>query len=141
MTLLHHLEEIFQLVVQYGILLLECAGVVVLLTTAVKSIIDWLKKSPHVRLNLAEGISLALAFKMGGEVLRTVIVREWEELVTLGAIMLLRAAMTLIIHWEIKEEKEHLSEAAEEARLEALKQGLVLDSAPNPEADKTGILP
>ena len=53
MTLLHHLEEIFQLVVQYGILLLECAGVVVLLTTAVKSIIDWLKKSPHVQIGRA----------------------------------------------------------------------------------------
>ena len=140
MTLLHHLEEIFQLVVQYGILLLECAGVVVLLTTAVKSIIDWLKKSPHGRLNLAEGISLALAFKMGGEVLRTVIVREWEELVILGAIMLLRAAMTLIIHWEIKEEKEHVSEAAAEARLEALKRRLAVDGELEDETDKSGLL-
>lgn len=123
MTTLHHLEEIFYIIVQYGILLLELAGVAVLLAAAVKCMIGCVKKMPHVRLELAEGISMALAFKMGGEVLRTVIVREWEELVILGAIMLLRAFMTLIIHWEIKEEKEHISEATAEARLEAMKQG------------------
>ena len=73
--------------------------------------------------------------------LRTVIVREWEELVILGAIMLLRAAMTLIIHWEIKEEKEHISEAAAEARLEALKRGLSVDGELEDETDKLGLLP
>lgn len=140
MTLLHHLEDIFYIIVEYGILLLEFVGVMTLLITAVKCIIDGLKKSPHVRLNLAEGISLALAFKMGGEVLRTVIVREWEELVTLGAIMLLRAVMTLIIHWEIKVEKDHLNEAAAEARL-AEKKGLSAGKEPELEGNAPEILP
>lgn len=141
MALLHELEGIFYIIVEYGILLLECAGVVVLLTTAAKCLAGWIRKSPHVRLELAEGISLALAFKMGGEVLRTVIVREWEELAILGAIMLLRAAMTVIIHWEIKEEKEHISEAAAEARLEALKKGLEIREAEEEETEPSGILP
>ncbi len=39
MTLLQQIEAVFQLVVQYGVLLLECAGVAVLLVTAVKSMI------------------------------------------------------------------------------------------------------
>ena len=38
---------------------------------------------------------------MGGELLRTVIVREWNELLILGAIILLRAALTFLTHWEI----------------------------------------
>lgn len=52
-------------------------------------------------------IALALEFKLGGEVLRTVIVREQAELIILGAIILLRGALTFLIHWEIKVEESH----------------------------------
>ena len=48
---------------------------------------------------------------MGGEVLRTVIVREWSELLILGAIIVLRGILTFIIHWEIKNEKKEMAEA------------------------------
>ena len=112
METLHHIESIFQLVVQYGVLLLECAGVGVLLVTAVKSIIGCVKRTPNIRLYLAQGISLALEFKLGGEVLRTVVVREMSELLTLGLVILLRGALTLILHWEIKTEEARIDGAA-----------------------------
>nr|WP_326165144.1 DUF1622 domain-containing protein [uncultured Oscillibacter sp.] len=112
MALLHHIESVFQLVVQYGVLLLECAGVTILLVTAVKSMIGCVQHSSHVRLDLAQGIALALEFKLGGEVLRTVIVREQSELLTLGAVILLRGALTFLIHWEIKTEEARIDEAA-----------------------------
>ena len=112
MALLHQIEAIFQLIVQYGVLLLECAGVAVLLITAVKSIIGYAKRKPHIRLSLAQGISLALEFKLGGEVLRTVLVRELSELMVLGLVILLRGALTFIIHWEIKTEEARMDEAA-----------------------------
>ena len=112
MTLLQRIEAVFQLVVQYGVLLLECAGVAVLLVTAVKSIIGCVKHKPHIRLYLAQGISLALEFKLGGEVLRTVLVRELSELMVLGLVILLRGALTFIIHWEIKNEEARLDETA-----------------------------
>ncbi len=115
MAALHHIETVFQIVVQYGVLLLECAGVAVLLVTAVKSIIGCIKRKPHIRLYLAQGISLALEFKLGGEVLRTVIVRELSELLVLGLVILLRGALTLIIHWEIKVEEARIGEATQEA--------------------------
>ena len=102
------IEEIFQIVVQCGILLMECVGVTILLVTTVKSIWGCLKRDPHVRLTLAKGIALALEFKLGGEVLRTVIVREWSELAILGAIIVLRGALTFLIHWEIKTEEASL---------------------------------
>ena len=60
-----------------------------------------------VRLELAEGIALALEFKMGGELLRTVVVREWNELLILGSVILLRAALTFLIQWEIKNERKN----------------------------------
>ena len=102
------IEEIFQIVVQCGILLMECVGVTILLVTTAKSIWLCLKRDPHVRLTLAKGIALALEFKLGGEVLRTVVVREWSELAILGAIIVLRGALTFLIHWEIMTEEASL---------------------------------
>ena len=108
MKFLNQIEGVFQLTVQYGILLMECVGVIILLTTAVKSIWGILSRDSHVRLTLAKGIALSLEFKLGGEVLRTVIAREWSELAILGAIIVLRGALTFLIHWEIKTEEASL---------------------------------
>ncbi|MCI8422419.1 MAG: DUF1622 domain-containing protein [Lawsonibacter sp.] len=109
MELYHILEHAFTVIVQCGVLFLECIGVTVLLVAAVKSVIGCFRKSSHVRLNLAQGIALALEFKLGGEVLRTAIVREPSELLILGAIILLRGALTFLIHWEIKTEESKIS--------------------------------
>ena len=101
------ISEYFDLIVQYLILLVEFVGIVILVYAIVSAIIGLFKRQQHVRLKLAEGIALALEFKMGGELLRTVIVREWNELLILGAIILLRAALTFLIQWEIKIERKN----------------------------------
>ena len=97
--------------------MMEFAGMIVLVTTAVKCFYHWLKHSDrNIRLDLGEGIALALEFKLGGEVLRTVVVREWSELGILGAIIVLRAALTFLIHWEISEEKKQEEKKEEEKK-------------------------
>ncbi len=101
-------ENILRYVVGLSTLLLEFFGICILVFTAVKSFILWIKKNDAIRLELAQGIALALEFKLGGEVLRTVVVRDWSELGILGAIIALRAALTFLIHWEIKNEKKAL---------------------------------
>ena len=101
------LSEYFDLIVKYLVLLVELVGIVILVHAIVSAIIGLFKRQPHVRLKLAEGIALSLEFKMGGELLRTVIVREWNELLILGAIILLRAALTFLIQWEIKLERKN----------------------------------
>lgn len=101
-------ENILRYVVEFSTLLLELFGILILVLTAVKCFIFWIKRDDAIRLNLAQGIALALEFKLGGEVLRTVVVREWAELGILGAIILLRATLTFLIHWEIKNEKREL---------------------------------
>ena len=107
--LLHWAEIVLKYLVQFGIILLEGTGAVILLVSGAKSVVRLCKKQPHARLSMAQGIALALCFKLGGEVLRTVIVREWSELLVLGAIIILHAAMSILIHWEIKMEEKRLS--------------------------------
>ncbi len=105
-AVLEFLENVVHYAVEIGIVLVELAGIVVLLFTAVKSFINYIRHDEHIRLELAHGIALALEFKLGGEVLRTVIVREWNELAILGAVIVLRAMLTLLLHWEISEEEK-----------------------------------
>lgn len=100
------ISEYFDVIVQYLILIVEFIGIAILVYAIVSAVIGLFKRQPHVRLKLAEGIALSLEFKMGGELLRTVIVREWNELLILGAIILLRAALTFLIQWEIRIERK-----------------------------------
>ncbi|MBP5270081.1 MAG: DUF1622 domain-containing protein [Clostridia bacterium] len=110
------IEDVFRLIVQYGVLLIELIGVAVLLYSIVRAIIGLIKRRRDVRLELAEGIALALEFKVGGELLRTVIVREWSELLILGSVILLRAALTFLIQWEIRvERKKNLVETLKDS--------------------------
>ena len=103
-------QKYFEIIVEWAVLLCEIIGVIMIVLTAIRGVIAWIRKDPHARLIAAEGIAIALTFKMGGEVLRTVIVREWQELLILGAIVLLRVVMALIIHFEIRSERQLLED-------------------------------
>ena len=98
-------------IVEICTILLELFGIAVLVYTALKCFLQWIQKeNRHLRLNLAEGIALSLEFKRGSEVLRTVVVRDWEELGILGAVILLRGLLIFLIHWEIKNEEQNIEE-------------------------------
>lgn len=105
---LENLELFLICIVELCTILLEFFGVIVLVYTAIKCFIQWIRHDSNLRLELAQGIALSLEFKMGSEVLRTVVVREWSELGILGAVILLRGLLTFLIHWEIKHEREAL---------------------------------
>ena len=115
-AIVHFLEEIVRYAAEIGIHLLELFGILVLLLTACKGLVGYFKKDPHIRLKLAQGIALALEFKLGGEVLRTVLVRDWTELAILGAVIALRAALTVLLHWEIKNEEQYVEGSIHEIR-------------------------
>ena len=99
--------EYFDIGVAFLILIIDVIGTAVLMVAVISAVIGLLKKKPYIRLRLAEGIAFALEFKLGGELLRTVLVRDWGELLILGCIILLRAALTFLIQWEIRIEKRN----------------------------------
>ena len=104
----HNMELILTYIVEICTILLELFGIGILVFTAIKCFILWFRHADGLRLDLAQGIALSLEFKMGSEVLRTVVVREWAELGILGAVIVLRGLLTFLIHWEIKHEKEDI---------------------------------
>ena len=90
--------------------LLELIGIAVITFGSVKAFYHYskaflTKKRYPIRIELANALALGLEFKMGSEILRTVVVREWKEIGIVAGIIALRAALTFLIHWEIKEEE------------------------------------
>lgn len=110
--------QYFEIVIKWSILLCEIIGVLMIVMTAIRGVIAWIMKKTNARLIAAEGIAVALTFKLGGEVMRSVIVREWSELLILGAVVLLRAVMAILIHFEIRAEKQLLGDLPVEPKKE-----------------------
>ena len=103
------LHETLSELVNFSVVMLEFMGLIVIAYTGLNAFKKWTKKDPHTRLYLAEGLAMALSFKLGGEILRTVVVRDMSEIMQVGAIIILRAALTLLIHWEIKNEEKEIA--------------------------------
>ena len=101
------LHEILGEVVNFAILYFEFMGVLVLIIAGIKGVISYVQKNPLTRLNLAKGFAMGLEFKLGSEILRTVVVRDYKEILTVAGIIILRASLTFLIHWEIKTEEAH----------------------------------
>ena len=99
LELLHLLLEN---IVDAAILLFEFIGVGIIIFSGLRGFWHYLHRSPETKLTLARG----LEFKLGSEILRTVVVRDWKEIGTVAGIIALRAARTFLIHWEIKEEEK-----------------------------------
>lgn len=100
------LETILHSFVSLAMLLFEYIGVAVITFAGIQGILNYVRREPETRLILAKGLAMGLEFKLGSEILRTVVVREWTEIATVAGIIALRAALTFLIHWEIKEEEK-----------------------------------
>lgn len=100
------LEIVLRYIVEIGILVFEFMGVGIIIWTSLISFYKYAKRRPDTRIYLGKGLAMGLEFKLGSEILRTVIVREWSEIAIVAGIIALRAALTFLIHWEIKEEEK-----------------------------------
>lgn len=105
MEIIEMFENILELIVEIGILIFEFIGVGVIIWTSLVSLSKYVRRKKDTRIYLAKGLAMGLEFKLGSEILRTVVVREWKEIAIVAGIILLRATLTFLIHWEIKQEE------------------------------------
>lgn len=102
--MLHVFESLLIQFVNGSILILEMIGACIILTAGLRGFYEYVRCKPDMKLTLAKGLAVGLEFKMGSEILRTVLVREWGEILVVAGIIGLRAALNFLIHWEIHEE-------------------------------------
>lgn len=100
------LETALRYIVEIGILIFEYIGVGVIICTSLVSLYKYVMRKPDTRIYLAKGLAMGLEFKLGSEILRTVVVRQWSEIAIVAGIIVLRAALTFLIHWEIQQEEK-----------------------------------
>lgn len=105
-------ESIVQTIVPEIIGFIELIGIFVIVVGSIKAFIMYFRsvfKKAHypVKLTLGNSLALGLEFKMGAEILKTVIIRDKEEIMMLAAIIVLRAILSVLIHFEVKSEKAH----------------------------------
>jgi len=102
-NMLESVQSIFQTVILYAILFLEAIGAVLIVYYSIRAFILLLKgKSKLSRTSLTEGITTGLSFLLGSEVLKTIVAPDWSSIGMTCAILLMRAAVTILVHWENK---------------------------------------
>ncbi len=99
-------EHLLSQIVSWSILLFEFIGVGILIWTGLKGFCCYIKGNPETKLILAKGMATGLEFKLGSEILRTVVVREWFEVGFVAGIIAIRAFLAILIRWEINQEEK-----------------------------------
>ena len=105
------LHSIIEMLLPHMISVLEVIGILVVFWSGIYGFWQYfqntfMKKSYALKSNLAKGMAMGLEFKMAAEILKTVLVQDLDELYVLGAVILLRALLSLLIHFELKHSEE-----------------------------------
>ncbi|MBR5307104.1 MAG: DUF1622 domain-containing protein [Oscillospiraceae bacterium] len=108
--------------------LIEIIGIFIIVTGAIKAFKDYLiaffkdGNTSELRHDLGTAMVTGLEFKMAAEILRTVIVRTWQEVAMLGAIVVLREILFFFINKDIKEHnRQHTEEISENKKITGIK--------------------
>ena len=90
---------------------LELIGVFIIVYSALKAFGRYALRffnfsDETIKIEFSQALAMALEFKLGAEILKTLVIRTIDELIILASIVILRAALTLIIHWEIESDSK-----------------------------------
>ena len=105
------IDKLIETVLPYISSAIEIMGIIAVTWTSLKTFWEYIqncfmKKHYDLQYHLANGLATGLEFKMAAEILKTVLVRELSELLILGAVILLRALLSLLIHFEMKKSEK-----------------------------------
>jgi uncharacterized membrane protein len=101
------LEHVVTIILEILIPICELIGIFVVAVSALSAFLHYLyglikKDAYDIKFQLANGLALRLEFKMAAEILKTVSVRDFEELTVLAIVIVLRALLSFLIHFEMK---------------------------------------
>ena len=113
------LEYVINLVLPVIIHILELMGVTIICFGAIRSIIAYFKLqirsrkgrrlsdsqgAGNVKVMLGTSLELGLEYKMGAEIIKTLLIRDMSEIWILASVIVLRAMLFVLIHFEMRAE-------------------------------------
>ena len=113
-------EQLLRYVAETTICTLELIGIIIIIVGSIRAIVKIVRSiitggHSKVMIALGRALALALEFKMGAEIVKTVIIHDLNELASLAVVIALRGVLAFLIYWEIKNEKKEEKEEKEEA--------------------------
>lgn len=102
------MEWIIEKILPEIIHFLELIGIVIILIGATRAFLLYVgsffrrEEERNIKLLLGSSLELGLEYKMGAEILKTVLIRDMNEIWILGSIIVLRALLSFLIHCEMK---------------------------------------
>lgn len=90
-----------------AIYLMELLSALIIVFTTIRAFFKLLRRVPYARVYLLHGQSIGLTFKLGSEILRTITVRNMDEIWQIFLLIVIKACMVLLIDWELKSAAEH----------------------------------
>ena len=110
--IMENYRDVLHFIAEITVATLELIGIFIIIVGSFRALAQLLirlrtKQPINIMIELGRALALGLEFKMGAEIVNTVIVREIRELLILGLVIALRAILAILIHWEIKNERAH----------------------------------
>ncbi len=103
-------EELLLLLIEGAIISFEFAGVLIIICSGIRGVMDLIKRNRRTSYMLLHGLSLGLTFLLGGEILKTITIKSWQDVQLVLGIIVMRIALAILSHWEMKKEKEEEEE-------------------------------
>ena len=122
--IMENYREVLHFIAEITVATLELIGIFIIIVGSFRALAQLLirlrtKQPINIMVELGRALALGLEFKMGAEIVNTVIVREIRELLILGLVIALRAVLAILIHWEIKNERAHDKEKEQNPKIKA----------------------
>ena len=117
--MVHILDSAIGYVLPIIIHILELMGVAIICFGAVRSVITYFKLqfkpsggrrlsdsqgASNVKIMLGSSLELGLEYKMGAEIIKTLLIRDLSEIWILASVIVLRAMLFVLIHFEMQAE-------------------------------------
>lgn len=104
------LEGFIEMALDWIIPVCEIIAIIVILIAVGKAFFYYIRNmftpdEKDVKINLISGLSLGLEFAMAAEILKTIEKRDLQDLILLGAVIVMRVVLALTIHFEMKGHK------------------------------------
>ena len=106
-----NLEKMIEIALEIVVPVLELAGIFIVAEAALASFVRYIyalatRSRIHVKGRLAAGLLLGLEFMMTAEILKTLVIRELNDILILGGVVILRAILAFELKQEEKEERD-----------------------------------
>lgn len=96
-----------EIIIPYISSSLDFIGIIIITISAFRGLVKLLSSKfnygyDDIAIDLAKAMILSLEFKLAAELAKTVLIKSLDEFIVLASVAILRVALSIVLHWEIR---------------------------------------